>query len=133
MNTLNTRTLARPHAAPRLLVLLFGLSAALAASAQSSLIETPATVRSLQFENPTLSLALGPRTHVVYEPRPQWWADPHTVATGAPAEARLGLEFRTISAATGAENLLRVQLSGGGALQFRPRSGGMAVAYRCRF
>jgi hypothetical protein len=100
----------------------------------STFIDTPATVRTLQFDNPTLGLPLSRRTRIVYEPRPvRPWADTNAAASGAPAEARLGLEFRTVSATTGAKNLLRVQLSAVSALQFRPRGGGMTVAYKTQF
>jgi hypothetical protein len=100
----------------------------------ASLVDTPATVRTLQFGNPTLGLALGARTRLVYEPRPlRPWADANAAVVGAPAEPRLGLEFKSVSPATGASNLFRVQMSGGAALQFRPRGGGMTVAYKAQF
>lgn len=103
--------------------------------AQNALAEPTPTVRSLQFGNPTLGLPLSSRARLVYEPRPSRpWAESSPAAlAGAPAEDKLGLEFKTVSATSGAKNLLRVQLSASSALQFRPRGGGLNVSYRAQF
>jgi hypothetical protein len=104
------------------------------ATPASTFIDKPATVRSLQLGNPTLGVQLSQGTRFVYEPRPvRPWADGNPAVVGAPAEAKLGLEFKTVSASTGAKNLLRVQLSASSALQFRPRGGGMNISYRAQF
>ncbi len=137
-----TRTSKPPApalAGPAAVALCLLLAAAGGARAQSAVpppgfIASTETVRALQLGNPTLGLALGPRTRLVYEPRPvRPWAEANAALTGAPAQARVGLEFKTVSPSTGARNLLRVQLAGGGALQFRPRGGGLTVAYREQF
>jgi hypothetical protein len=83
---------------------------------------------------PTICLPLSPRARRVSEPRPvRPWADANASTFGPPAQARLGLEFRTVSPTSGARSLLRVQRSGGAALQFRLRGGGLTVACRGQF
>lgn len=51
--------------------------------------------------------------------------------------SRVALEFKAVgtskSAAPLSSGLLRVQMSGTSTLQFRPRSGGLAVTYRAKF
>ncbi len=56
----------------------------------------------------------------------------------APLEAsRVALEFKAVgltkAAAPLSSGVLRVQMSGTSTLQFRPRSGGLAVTYRAKF
>lgn len=129
-----TRPVIRPLMAIAVLTGLHAVCAAQVGRAEPTFIDKPATVRSLQFGNPTLGLPLTARTSVVYEPRPvRPWADGNPATIGAPAEAKLGLEFKKVSATTGAKNLLRVQLSASSALQFRPRGGGLNVSYRAQF
>jgi len=51
--------------------------------------------------------------------------------------SRLALEFKAVGNSKAAQPLssgmLRVQMSGTSSLQFRPRSGGLAVSYRAKF
>lgn len=63
-----------------------------------------------------------------------------SVGTGvaAPVEtSRVALEFKTVGNSKAAQplssGLLRVQMSGTSSLQFKPRSGGLAVTYRAKF
>lgn len=80
-----------------------------------------------------LRLALGPRTSVVYEPRPLPPRQPLAVQPGDAAPS-VGLEFQAPPGhASGPRSLLRVQLSADAAVQFRPRRGGLAVSYRAEF
>ena len=56
----------------------------------------------------------------------------------APLEvSRVALEFKAVGQSKAAQplssGLLRVQMSGTSSLQFKPRSGGMAVTYRANF
>lgn len=128
--------LPAPTLVSALLTVAAGLaSAALPAAVQAQgAIDKPATVRSLQMENPTLKLALSPRTKLVYEPAPSRpWADNNPANSGAPAEARLGLEFRTSSSTANVRHVLRMQLTAQSALQFPPRGGGLTVTYREQF
>jgi len=58
--------------------------------------------------------------------------------SGAPVEvSRLALEFKAVGNSKAAQplssGLLRVQMSGTSSLQFKPRSGGLAVSYRAKF
>ena len=80
-----------------------------------------------------LRLVLTPRTTMVYEPRRL--ASPLAMAADGQVEAppSVGLEFRSPPSHTGARAVLRVQLSGNAALQFRPRKGGLAISYRNQF
>jgi hypothetical protein len=80
-----------------------------------------------------LSLSLGPRVNVVYEQRRlQDLGQPIDLPV-RPARNRLGMEFRSPAASQGPRGILRLQLSGDSALNFRPRGGGMAVTYRSSF
>ena len=63
-----------------------------------------------------------------------------SAGAGAPVPvegSRLALEFKAVGASRAAQplssGLLRVQVSGTSSLQFKPRSGGMAVTYRAKF
>lgn len=51
--------------------------------------------------------------------------------------SRVALEFKAVGSSKAAQplssGLLRVQMSGTSTLQFRPRSGGLAVTYRAKF
>lgn len=80
-----------------------------------------------------LRLVLTPRTTMVYEPRRL--ANPLPLAGDGQREAppSLGLEFRSPPSQHGPRSILRVQLSGDAALQFRPRRGGLAISYRTQF
>ncbi|MEO5770984.1 MAG: hypothetical protein ABIQ29_02830 [Burkholderiaceae bacterium] len=56
----------------------------------------------------------------------------------APVEvSRVALEFKAVGNSKAAQplssGLLRVQMSGTSSLQFKPRSGGLAVTYRAKF
>ena len=80
-----------------------------------------------------LRLVLTSRTAMVYEPRRL--ATPLVLAGDGKSEAppSLGLEFRSPPSQHGPRTILRVQLSGDAALQFRPRRGGLAISYRTQF
>lgn len=63
-----------------------------------------------------------------------------SVAAGAAAPvegSRVALEFKAVGNSKAAQplssGLLRVQMSGNSSLQFKPRSGGLAVSYRAKF
>lgn len=117
---------ARPlPPAPALLLALVLLSAAAPSGAAP---DAPSPLPGKQ-----LRLALGPRTSVVYEPRPLPPQQPLAVQPGDAAPS-VGLEFKAPPGhASGPRGLLRVQLSADAAVQFRPRRGGLAVSYRAVF
>ncbi len=78
--------------------------------------------------------ALSARTRLVYEAEsaPLWRGADSGIVN--PRTARVALEFKSKSPVGDLRNgLLRVQLSGDAALQFKPRSGGLQVMYRERF
>lgn len=80
-----------------------------------------------------LQMPLGERVRMTYTPRP-WQPDtlPPQDLAREQTRASLGLEFASPSK-DGPRSLLRVQLSGDSALNFRPRGGGLSVQYRSRF
>lgn len=80
---------------------------------------------------PMLAMPLGPRTRLIYEPRRL--PPPNAFADAQPTPPSLGLEFKGPDANQGPRGLLRVQLSGTSAVQFRPRRSGLAVSYRAEF
>ena len=88
---------------------------------------------TLQAPRPGLSLALGARAQLVYEP-PLWRprAMPGSVVASGETEAHLALQFRSPRDG-GPRNLLRLQLSGGSVMQFKPRGGGLTVRYQAQF
>ncbi len=108
--------------------LLTGLTAASQAAPDSTRLTAPPALPAAQ-----LRLALTSRTTMVYEPRRV--ATPLPLAGDGQGETppSLGLEFRSPPAQHGARSILRVQLSGDAALQFRPRRRGLAISYRAQF
>lgn len=88
---------------------------------------------TLQNPRPALSLALGARAQLVYEPR-LWRAQdaPGAGFRNRDAGGHLSLHFKS-PRGSGPRNLLRLQLSGGGVMQFRPRGGGLTVRYQSQF
>ncbi len=78
-----------------------------------------------------LALPLGQRTRLIYEPGRV--LPPNPLADVQPAAPSLGLEFKGPDANQGPRGLLRVQLSGNSAVQFRPRRSGLVVTYRAEF
>jgi hypothetical protein len=89
-------------------------------------------------QRPALRFELGPRTQLLLQP-------PQRVATSASAlaldpprasESGVGIELKLRPAGSSSrelKQLLRLQLSQRSALQFRPRSGGLAITYREQF
>ena len=80
-----------------------------------------------------LRLVLTSRTAMVYEPRRLAVPLPLAGAGQSEVPPSLGLEFRSPPSQHGPRAMLRVQLSGDAALQFRPRRGGLAISYRTQF
>jgi len=111
-----------------LVSLWLGLPQACLSTPDATRLSAPPALPAVQ-----LRLALTPRTAMVYEPRRL--ASPLPLATDGQAAAppSLGLEFRSPPSHSGTRAVLRVQLSGDAALQFRPRKGGLAVSYRSQF
>ncbi|MDQ2780189.1 MAG: hypothetical protein M3Y32_11615 [Pseudomonadota bacterium] len=93
----------------------------------------PAFADSQSSQRPALSLSLGSRAEILYEPR-QW--RPQDVIGGgyrnADGAARLSLQFKS-PRRNPPRNLLRVQLSGGGVMLFKPGGGGLTVRYQAQF
>lgn len=81
-----------------------------------------------------LRLPINDRVRMTYTPRPSMpdTLPPQEMARTAP-RAALALEFASPSKNEGPRSLLRVQLSGDSALNFRPRGGGLHVTYRSKF
>lgn len=78
--------------------------------------------------------ALSARTRLIYEAESGLpWRNADN-GGASPRTARVALEFKSKSPVGDLRNgLMRVQLSGDSALQFKPRSGGLQVMYRERF
>lgn len=94
----------------------------------------PAAAQRAWQPDPQQRVALTLNTQLVQQP-PSWQPragnpDPQALAT---AQASLGLEFRRNSGSQSARDLLKIQLTSGSALNFRPRSGGLVVTYRAQF
>ena len=98
---------------------------ALPALAEGLLMQAPQTLQ--------LRLSLTDNTRLVLERRPWQMQDAGAEAAALRPQVSLGLEFTASDPVQGARSLLRVQLSGGSTLQFRPRSGGLALSYRRPF
>ena len=126
------QAVGRQRAAALAMALAMAMAGGTSAMAQALPIvagQAPSTL-----PGPQLKLAPGRSASVVDEPRrlatPQPLADPLAAAMSP----SLGLAFRAPPASRdGPRALLRVQLSGDAALQFRPRRGGLAVSYRAEF
>lgn len=137
MNASSTVSAVVPLA---LLSITLAASSAMAQSLQSramqqaaAAVDRPLEAQGLQFNNPVIGLRLSDRTRVIYEPKPvRPWADNNGL-TQQRSEQRVGLEFRNRSGTRELRNLLRVQLTSDSTLQFRPRSGGLAVSWRSEF
>ncbi len=80
---------------------------------------------------PHLNLNLGAGTRLVYQ-LPRRDLAP-SVDPGSDPKASLGLQFQASRRDGDPRSLLMVQVSGASSLQFRPRSGGIAVTYRSTF
>ena len=80
-----------------------------------------------------LRLSLTDNSRLVLERRPWQMPDAGADPAAKRLQVSLGLEFRASDPVQGARSLLRVQLSGGSTLQFRPRGGGLALSYRQPF
>ena len=80
-----------------------------------------------------LRLGLSSSTRIVFEPKPGWLAVALADADERTPMASLGLEFKTSGRGQAPLGLLRVQLTGDSALQFRPRARSMAVSYSSQF
>jgi hypothetical protein len=93
----------------------------------------PLDAQGLRFDNPVIGVPLTPRTRLIYEPRPVHpWSDNNGLTQPRP-EQRVGFEFKSRSGARDLRNLLRLQLTSDSSLQFKPRSGGLAVSWRSEF
>ena len=104
-----------------------------ASQASQGVADQPLEAQGRQFNNPVIGLPLSERTRLIYEPKPvRPWADNNGL-TQQRSEQRVGLEIRNRSGTRELRNLLRVQLTSDSTLQFKPRSGGMAVSWRSEF
>jgi hypothetical protein len=86
-------------------------------------------------QRPSLAFELGPRTRLLLQPPQRNALTP--AEAGSPlqraSESGVGLELKLRPARRTPQQLLRLQLSQRSALQFRPRSGGLAISYREQF
>jgi hypothetical protein len=95
--------------------------------------EQPLDAQGLGFDNPMIGVPLTARTRLIYQPKPvRPWNNNNGLTDSRP-EQLVGLEFRSRSGARDLRNLLRVQLTSDSSLQFKPRSGGLAVSWRSEF
>lgn len=82
---------------------------------------------------PALSLRVGSRAQLIYEPR--LWR-PQELPANAVLEgdgaAHLSLQLKA-SRRIGPRDLLRLELSGGGVMQFKPRRRGLMLRYQSQF
>lgn len=87
-----------------------------------------------RFDRPVLTLPLSGNTTLIFQPPEQRpWGDFPGTRPDAPEKA-FGLEFKAGRDTGGLpKHVLRVQLSSKESLQFRPRGGGLAIAYRAQF
>jgi len=92
-----------------------------------------AALPPLQAQTTQWRLGLNDTTQLVLEHRPWRATDPAADPAALPARIIVGLEFRAVDTAQGVRGWLLVQLPGSSVLQFRPRSGGLAVNYRLQF
>ncbi|MEO5733144.1 MAG: hypothetical protein ABIN96_08815 [Rubrivivax sp.] len=80
----------------------------------------------------TLSVPLGPRARLSYEPARRAPIPALDAADRDRTAPAIALQFQS-PRSDSPRNLLKLQLSGGGVMQFRPRGGGLAVRYQTRF
>ena len=109
-------------------VALLWLPAGCGAAPDVTRLTAPAALPAAQ-----LRLQLTSRTTMVYEPRRLSTPLPLAAEGQGETPPSLGLEFRSPPSQHGARSILRVQLSGDAALQFRPRRRGLAISYRAQF
>jgi hypothetical protein len=86
----------------------------------------------------SLHIELGPRARLLLQPPQRFAAEtsPLALDQARASESGVGVEFKLRPASRSPRDLkqmLRVQLSQRSALQFRPRSGGLAITYREQF
>jgi hypothetical protein len=114
---------------PALLAALLGLAVGMPCSAQD--------VYALS-QRPSLRFDLGSRTQLLVQPPQRLPGGAYGLALepSRVSETAVGLELKLRPAGNASRDLkqlLRLQLSQRSALQFRPRSGGLAITYREQF